>query len=150
MRDICRLILVTPERVEPAEGVDVVSDVRAGDGRVLEILQTSDIFVFPSAIDMWSNAVMEAMASSLPVVALRVNAMAEMVPEDAGILVDPGDDDALVQAIRSLIENRERARRMGDAARRVAVTRYDIEGTVAELTGVLHEAIHLHDERRAG
>ena len=144
LRDRCRLVMVTPESVAAGLEVEVIGDVRPGDGRVLQVLHASDVFVFPSEIDMWPNAVLEAMGAGLPVVALNVNAMAEMVPPEAGILVEPGDDDALVAAIRRLIDNPGEAARMGAEARRVALERHDVSGSTSRLVEALHEAVRIH------
>jgi glycosyltransferase involved in cell wall biosynthesis len=54
----------------------------------------------PSLIEPFGQAVLEAMASGRSVVATRIGGPPEFVPPEAGVLVDPVDDDALVDALR--------------------------------------------------
>jgi glycosyltransferase involved in cell wall biosynthesis len=54
----------------------------------------------PSLIEPFGQAVLEAMASGRSVVATRIGGPPEFVPPDAGVLVDPVDEDALVDALR--------------------------------------------------
>jgi glycosyltransferase involved in cell wall biosynthesis len=54
----------------------------------------------PSLIEPFGQAVLEAMACGRSVVATRIGGPPEFVPPDAGVLVDPVDEDALVEALR--------------------------------------------------
>jgi glycosyltransferase involved in cell wall biosynthesis len=54
----------------------------------------------PSLIEPFGQAVLEAMASGRSVVATRIGGPPEFVPPEAGVLVDPVDEDALVDALR--------------------------------------------------
>jgi glycosyltransferase involved in cell wall biosynthesis len=54
----------------------------------------------PSLIEPFGQAALEAMASGRSVVATRIGGPREFVPPDAGVLVDPVDEDALVDALR--------------------------------------------------
>jgi glycosyltransferase involved in cell wall biosynthesis len=74
--------------------------VPAGD--VPSWLSAADIFVLPTLGEGSSNAVAEAMACGLPVVTTDLPSSRSMVPDDAGVLVPPGDSDALRSAIRVL------------------------------------------------
>jgi glycosyltransferase involved in cell wall biosynthesis len=68
-----------------------------------------------------SGAVMLAQSLGVPVVASRVGAMAAQVEDGVtGLLVPPGDDDALARALASLLTDEARAAAMGAAARRRA------------------------------
>ena len=55
----------------------------------------------PSLIEPFGQAVLEAMACGRSVVATRIGGPPEFVPPEAGVLVDPVDEDALVEALRS-------------------------------------------------
>jgi len=145
LRDHCDLLLVTTDHVERLPGVNVRSDVRPGDGKLESILGTTTVMVFPSPIDQAPNVVLEAMAYGVPVIALRTGGVPEMVEHGVtGLLVDVGDEAGLVKAIRSLVNDRERAAAMGRAARAAACERYDIDVTAARLVDVLNEARELH------
>ncbi|MDH4147172.1 MAG: glycosyltransferase family 4 protein, partial [Acidimicrobiia bacterium] len=102
------LVIVSPEPVPPAANVRAVSDVTPGDRRLWDELRAGSIFVFPSAIDQAPNAVIEAMAAGLPVIACDVAALSELVLSgETGLLVPPGDPACLGAAIDSLLASVE-------------------------------------------
>jgi glycosyltransferase involved in cell wall biosynthesis len=144
----CTLELVTHDEVPEHPAVRVHQDVQPGDPRLLEILGRTDVFVFPSPMDQSPNAVLEAMAMGLPVVALRVGALPEMVEDGiTGFVVPPDDDAALLAAIRRLVDDHQLRRSMGAAARERAAARYDVSTQTDRLLDVLREARRLHSER---
>lgn len=72
------------------------------------ILPALDIFVLPSVVECHPLALLEAMASGLPVVATRVGGVPEVVVEgESGLLVPPRDPQALAAAILYLLKNPE-------------------------------------------
>jgi glycosyltransferase involved in cell wall biosynthesis len=86
--------------------------------RVAQFLTVSDIFVLGSRLEGMSNAILEAMAAGLPVVANAVGGNAELVKhEGTGVLCAPGDTDGLVHALLSLITDGDRRRALGARAR---------------------------------
>lgn len=69
---------------------------------VAEQMRRADFLILPS---LWENApvaAVEALACGLPVVGSRVGGIPEIVPEDSGMLVPPGDVHALAGAIRAM------------------------------------------------
>jgi glycosyltransferase involved in cell wall biosynthesis len=62
-------------------------------------IAASDVVCQPSLVEPFGLATLEAMASARSVVATRVGGPPEFVPPDAGVLVDPDDEDALVAAL---------------------------------------------------
>ncbi|MFQ5712354.1 MAG: glycosyltransferase family 4 protein [Candidatus Geothermarchaeales archaeon] len=72
--------------------------------RVKDYLRRATIFCLPSLSEGFPNSVLEAMASGLPIVATNVGGTPYVVG-DAGVLVAPGDVDALRAALASLLEN---------------------------------------------
>ncbi len=141
LRGRAELLLVTQEPVEPADGITVVSDLRQGDRRLWELLESCDIFAFPSIIDQAPNAVLEAMATGLPVVAVDTAAVGEMVVDgDTGILIGPDDPDALGRALSELVDNPDKRRMMGLAGRRRFEQVYDLGIGVEALAVTLVQA----------
>jgi glycosyltransferase involved in cell wall biosynthesis len=88
-----------------------------------------DVAVLPSRAEGMSNAVLEYMAAGRAVVASAVGATPEVVG-DAGLLVPPGDDGALADAIARLLREPDLSRRLGVEARRRARERYGREAMV--------------------
>ena len=92
-------------------------------------LRAADVFALPSREEGLSLALLEAMASGLPVVASHVGG----TPDAAGgtaVLVRPGDPRAIADALAAMLDDPERAGALGEAARRRALARFDI-GQVA-------------------
>jgi glycosyltransferase involved in cell wall biosynthesis len=86
---------------------------------LIAALAAADVVVHPSLNEIFPNAVGEAMACGRPVVAADAGGTGELVGGNgAGVLVPPGDSDALAAAVRELLEDPERRDRMGEAARR--------------------------------
>ena len=74
-----------------------------------------DLFVSSSMFEGASNAIIEAMASGLPVVGTAVGGTPELVtPEDNGLLIEPGDVDGLAAAIARIIDDPALGARMGE------------------------------------
>lgn len=138
LRDRCDLLLVTTEPVEPLPGVRVVSDLRAGSDDLWQLLDGADVMCFPSTIDQAPNAVLEASAAGLPVVAHPVAAVAEMVVDGVtGLLVPEHDDAALLRALETLLADGALRRRMGTEGRRHVERHYDMRAAADRLAEVL-------------
>jgi glycosyltransferase involved in cell wall biosynthesis len=91
----------------------------AGNRRdVGDLLAASDLFVLPSLWEGLPMALLEAMASGLPVVATRVSGSAQVVVDgESGVLVPAGDAERLGEAIGALLDDPALARQLGRAAR---------------------------------
>jgi glycosyltransferase involved in cell wall biosynthesis len=105
-------------------------------------LAAADVVVHPSLNEIFPNAVGEAMACARPVIAADAGGTAELVGSNgAGILVPPGDADALAAAVRELLEDPERRRLLGEAARHRIAAEFPlarmIERYEAALTAVI-------------
>jgi glycosyltransferase involved in cell wall biosynthesis len=74
------------------------------------------LFVLPSHFEGYGMAFAEALAHGLPIVGCAGGAVASTVPADAGVLVPPGDADALAAALRRLLSDSAELTRRADAA----------------------------------
>jgi len=119
--------------VSRAEAIGVVHRPQAD---TFDCYRSWDAFVLPSRADPFPIAMLEAMASGLPVIGTRRDGLAEQITDDCGILVEPDDPDALAQAIVSLAGRDAGERKaMGRAARERVASRFDLE----------HQAEAMHD-----
>jgi glycosyltransferase involved in cell wall biosynthesis len=64
----------------------------------------ADVFVLPTRYEGYGMVVAEALARGLPVISTRTGAIPELVGERAGIIVSPGDSNALQTALRRLFD----------------------------------------------
>jgi glycosyltransferase involved in cell wall biosynthesis len=81
-------------------------------------MQSLDIFVLPSLTEGTPNGIIEAMAYGLPVIATTVGGIPDLVVKETGILVPPGDAEAVAQAMELLAGNTRLREQMGRAARK--------------------------------
>ena len=99
-----------------AEGLGIAKNIRflGEQVDVTRFLHASDLAVLPSHQEGFANAILEAMACGLPVVATDVGGNAEAVTHgESGAIVPPHDPLALGAAIAAIAQDRARAQKMG-------------------------------------
>jgi glycosyltransferase involved in cell wall biosynthesis len=107
-----------------------VTDVR-------DYLSAAEVFVLPSRSEGFSNAIVEAMAAALPVVATNVGGNTEAVQDGvSGLIVPPDDPDALASAIMSLLSDTAKAKQMGEAGKRLTAEKFTTEAMMGQITSV--------------
>lgn len=100
-------------------------------------LAANDIFVLPSRSEAFPNAVLEAMAAAMPIVASHVGGIPELIENGhTGFLVPAGDPQALADRVCRLMANPPFATRLGETARAHAEARYSFDRMVAAFEGV--------------
>ncbi len=86
-----------------------------------------DLVVIPSLSEGIPNVALEAMGRRIPLIASAVGGIPEMVADrTSGLLVPPGDVDALARAIRFLTDHPEERGRIGEAGRAAAEERFSL------------------------
>jgi glycosyltransferase involved in cell wall biosynthesis len=106
---------------------------------VWRYLEAFDIYVHPSYHEAFSIALIEAAMTGKPTVATRVGGNPEIVNEKTGILVEPKDVDSLKEGLQKLIDDPALRKSLGDAARKLAVEKYDFGKIVEEKMAPLYE-----------
>jgi len=95
---------------------------------VLDAMRSSDVFLFPSFRDGGGAVVVEAMASSLPIIVLDSGGPGAHIHEEWGIKISPGPPDEVVrkmaQALERLSRNKELRHQMGRAGRERVLSFY--------------------------
>ena len=136
------LTLVTRDDVKPQEGLRVFQDFRPGDPRLATLLAATDLFVFPSEMDTFGYALIEAMSGEVATISLDVAARAEIAIDGVTGLVLPegADNVALLAAIKELLNDPVRTREMGLAGRQRVLEHFDARITTKTLVEVLREA----------
>jgi glycosyltransferase involved in cell wall biosynthesis len=121
-----------------------------GPDRLAALYGRASVFALPTLREAFGLAFVEAMAFGLPVVAPRLEAIPEIVSDgEAGVLVPPGDADALARAVRDLLGDPVRARLMGAAGRARVAERFGWDRAVARMLAVMRPA-RLATAHRAG
>jgi glycosyltransferase involved in cell wall biosynthesis len=94
---------------------------------VADYLRAADVYVHATRADNHPLAILEALATGTPVVASRVGGIPEQLTEATGVLVQPGDAEALAHAVGALLADPERRARVGEAAAADARARFSLE-----------------------
>ena len=81
---------------------------------VIEKLKQADVFLFPSYTEGFANALLEAMASGLPIITTDVGANVEMIEEKGGVIIPIRDSDAIIEAIMCLNKDPKRRYKMSN------------------------------------
>jgi glycosyltransferase involved in cell wall biosynthesis len=106
-----------------------------GVANLREYLSTADIFVLPSRSEGFSNAIVEAMAASLPVIATDVGGNAEAVIDGvSGFIVPSEDPAALAAAISGLLSDPSKAQEMGAAGKKLASEKFTTDAMMHQIT----------------
>jgi len=146
------LFLVVGEGKEEGRLRDLADRLSIGDsvrfmGRrndVPDILAASDLFVLCShpVVETFPLSVLEAMSSGLPVVSTRVGSIEAIIEgEGQGLLIEPGDERSLVDAIRSLRGDEARRVGMGGKARRRVLDRFSLDEMVGRYASLFREIL---------
>jgi glycosyltransferase involved in cell wall biosynthesis len=104
---------------------------------VQAVYHAADAIVIPSLSEGQSLTALEAMACGLAVVASRAGGLPEMVVDrETGLLVPPGEAEALAEALGALACDRVRARTLGAAGRRRVEQEFAVERMLERVIAV--------------
>jgi glycosyltransferase involved in cell wall biosynthesis len=101
-----------------------------------------DLFVFPTHREGLGKVLLEAAAAGKPVVSTRTTGVVDVVLDGVtGILVPPGDSEALAQAARRILDDNGMAARMGEAACRLVREHFDNTVYLSRLGNMLQSLV---------
>lgn len=104
---------------------------------VFDLLRACDLFVHPSREEGFSNAILEAMAAGVPVVACEVGGNPEAIRDGVtGLLVPPGNPRALADGILRLLREPGPRVAMGTKGRERAESEFSLDRMVREMEGL--------------
>ena len=123
--------------LRPIRGPAALAIFHGASVETARLLRAADAYVQPSHYESFSNALIEAMATGLPVVASRVGGMRDCIVDgENGLFANPQDAADLARKLRTLLDNPQLAARLGAKARQTMVDQFAeplIMGQFAEL-----------------
>ncbi|MFY7951565.1 MAG: glycosyltransferase family 4 protein [Armatimonadaceae bacterium] len=152
VRSRCVLHLVTPAPGvgDGVEGVVVHRGLRPNTPELLRLFREADLFVFPTLGDCLPLAILEALASGLPIVTTSVGALAEAVVDGrSGRVVPAGDPVALGRAIEEAVTDPAQRLQWGRAARDEALSRFDARCNYGRLADIVAGVAPVSSRRAA-
>lgn len=108
-------------------------------------MRDADVFVLPSLFECGGAVVLEAMARSMPAIALRWGGPADYLDAETGVLIEAGTRDEIVanlsRAMIALAQDPERRARMGAAGRAKVEREYDWERKVDRMMEIYRDCL---------
>jgi glycosyltransferase involved in cell wall biosynthesis len=120
-------------RLEGRAGIELTGPLPYD--RIPAQIAAAHVVCQPSLIEPFGQVTLEAMASGRSVVATRIGGPPEFVSPEAGVLVDPADDEALLQALRSAA-----ALPRPNRAAREAAEAHDVRRQAEKVEAILRRA----------
>jgi glycosyltransferase involved in cell wall biosynthesis len=112
---------------------DVIERYAEASMLVMPCIQSAD-----GNLDGIPNVLFEAMAMGVPVISTQISAIPELLQNgENGILVFPGDTNALAKAIEKLINSPQEAIRLGQKGRDTILSEFDVETNVGRFAATL-------------
>jgi glycosyltransferase involved in cell wall biosynthesis len=156
-RDVELVIVGEPMKDGYTEGL--IEELKLGDcvtyaGKVdtselVRHYSEASMLVVPSVYEGFGLPAAEAMACGTPVVSTTAGALPEVVG-DAGILVPPKDTRAIVQAVRTLLDDKNKCRQLGARGRERVLKLFNWDNTAKQTAEYYREAIEHQAGVKAG
>jgi glycosyltransferase involved in cell wall biosynthesis len=110
---------------------------------VANVMKGYDVFVFPSHTEGWPNALMEAMAASLPIVAYDIRPMSDLINNgENGFIVPFKNLDSMAECVDKLLVDVELRRRISANSHRMARLYHDVARIEDNIREILRTVTH--------
>jgi len=122
---------------------DVIFTGRVSDEDLLKYYNLADVFVFSTLrMEGLPLVIPEAMVCEKPVIASRIGGIPTAINNNKdGILIEPGNLKELKEKILEILDNEEKAKKLGENARRKVIERFSLDRMVEETIKVYEEVI---------
>lgn len=135
------LVLVGQQDIYNDEHILCLSHVSRSE--LVKLYSLSDVFVLPSIYEPFGIVLLEAMACKTPCIGTRISGMPDIIDHNrTGLLVEPGSDEDLSEAIAVLYHDPEKRYKMGKNARERVISCFDWKDISAKTTGVYQQVLH--------
>ncbi len=145
-REVCLQLIgegpLRDELIRLAVRLDIARHVQfvGQTDQVMECLQQADIFVLPSRAEGLSNALLEAMACGLPVIASDIPGNNDVVAHTHnGLLFAADDSNSLAQLLALLLDRPALRERLGKAARETVERNYSLNSVADRYIDLYHD-----------
>ncbi|MEZ4867902.1 MAG: glycosyltransferase family 4 protein [Caldilineaceae bacterium] len=136
------LVLVTRTPVHEGDGVIVRTDLRPNSPELLELYQSSDLFVLPTQAEAFGIAAVEAGAVGLPVIATNVGGVSDIVIDGVtGILLERPDVTLLSANLQQLLTASAWRQQLGIQARTHVERHFDAQTNAARIFAIIEEIV---------
>ena len=151
----CKLIIIgggkeqdcLQQQIELLSLADSVTLVgRKNKQEIISYLQKSDVFVLSSHVETFSVVCIEAMALGIPIIATSCGGPEEFVTEEVGLLVKPGDVNALSQAMNEMYNNYHNYDR--ENIHNICKCKFAPEVIAQQLSSIFEEVVIKHQSQK--
>lgn len=109
--------------------------------KVADYYQILDLLVLPSLSEGLPNTILEAMSFGIPVLASEVGGVPEVIENGNGVMVPPGDAEALAAGMIKLLGDRALRQAIGSKGRQSLVPRFAAAGRAQRIAGLYEELL---------
>jgi phosphatidyl-myo-inositol alpha-mannosyltransferase len=121
-----------------SEGIDTLGFLTQDD-LTAELLSAKALVAPSLGGESFGMVLTRAFACATPVVASDITGYRDVMTDETGVLVPPGEPDALAEAVVGLLGDEPRRERLGAAARRIAQERYSWDDIGRRLAAIYEE-----------
>ena len=109
---------------------------------VAEAMRRCAVFALPSRYEGLGCVYLEAMSSGSAAIGCKGQGIEEIIEHGTnGLLIDPGDEKGLSEALQALLQNEDLLNRIGASARRTILERHTLQHQARQLTGIYQECV---------